>query len=153
MQSPSWEASSDSQSRNSPPFMGPEVLLPPPIAVLSQNFPPYFPKTHSSIILPFTPRPSLQFFRPQLCMHFSSFPSFCIPRPSNHPWFDHPSNVWWRVRIKAPHYAVFSSLLPLPPLRPKYCHRYPLPRTPWVYVRPLAWEVKFHTRTKQQVKL
>jgi len=46
--------------------------------------------------------------------HFSSLPH--VPCPSHLPWFDHPNNIWSSFKsYEAPHYTLFSSLLPLPP--------------------------------------
>jgi len=68
-QSPSWEANSHLTGQEIPRFLyDPKVHYrvhksPPLVYVLSQmhpvhTFPPYFPKIHSNIIFPSTPRSS-----------------------------------------------------------------------------------------------
>jgi hypothetical protein len=47
---------------------------------------------------------------------------------------------------EAPHYAVFSSLLSLPPFSPKYLPQHPILEDPYF---PLVSETKFHTHVKE----
>jgi len=67
-------------------------------------FPPYFPKIHSHVILPSTPRSS-KWFRPfrfsnQIIVCASHLFHACyLPRPSRLPWFDHPNNIWWSLQV------------------------------------------------------
>jgi hypothetical protein len=72
---------------------------PPPDPILSQLKPvhpidPYLPKVHLNVILPPTPRSfqwSLTFGTP--------FPHAChVFRPPHPPWFNHPSNIRWRIQ-------------------------------------------------------
>jgi hypothetical protein len=62
------------------------------------------PKTHINTIIPSTPTSS-EWPRPFKLSNQNfgpiSHPShtFYMPRPSHHPWFDHRTNIWWRVQI------------------------------------------------------
>jgi hypothetical protein len=53
-----------------------------------------------------------------------------MSHPSHPPWFDHPDNIWWSVKVIK--LLIVQSF-------PSSC--------------PLVWETKLHTHTKQQVKL
>jgi hypothetical protein len=68
------------------------------------NFPPFFSKIHSNIILhscigissgyiPFT------FSNQNIVCIFHLSHSCCMSHPSHPPWFDHPNNVWWIVQV------------------------------------------------------
>jgi hypothetical protein len=62
-----------------------------------------YPKIHSNIILPFTPR---SYERSLLCrdsdenfVYIFHLSHAChIPHPSHTPWLDHPHNIWWSVK-------------------------------------------------------
>jgi hypothetical protein len=56
-----------------------------------------------------------------------------------------------RTSYEAPHYAIFSILLPLPPSKVHIFSSAPCSQTPSVYVLPLVWGTKFHTHTKQHI--
>jgi hypothetical protein len=78
----------------------------PLVPILSQmnpvhNFPPYFPKIRSNIILPSSPR-STDFFPSIFYSIFciSHFSHACYTHRQSHPpWFDHPNINSWRVQI------------------------------------------------------
>jgi hypothetical protein len=70
-------------------------------------FPPYFPKIHSNIILPFMPRYkwSISFMFPYnnfVCISYLSHTSY-MHGPSHCPWFDHSITIFgeafklWRL--------------------------------------------------------
>lgn len=50
--------------------------------------------------------------KPRVCIYFLSH-TFHMFRPSKIPWFDHPNNTWWRVKIM----KFLSMLFP-----PSYLH-------------------------------
>ena len=81
-----------------------------------------FFKIHCNIILQTLPRCSkwtVQGFWLKLCMHCWSLP--CVlhappTHPSDPPWIDHHSNIWWEVQtLETPHNEFLSSLLLLLP--------------------------------------
>jgi len=69
--------------------------------------------------------------------------------PSHTTSFDHLT-----IFCEAPHYAVFSILLPIPPSYVKIFSSGPCSQTHSAYIYlPLVLWTKFHTHTKQQVNL
>jgi len=74
------------------------------------------------------------------------------PHLSHHPWFDHPSSIWWGVQI----ITLLMQFSPVSchflPLRPKYLPQYPQPvltlmrQTNFKY-----FKTKLHTHTKLQL--
>jgi hypothetical protein len=54
---------------------------------------------------------------------------------------------------EAPHYAIFSTLLPLHPSSDQVFSSEPCSQTPLVYVSPLMSETKFRTHTEPEAKL
>jgi hypothetical protein len=85
---------------------------PPPVPIPSQvhsvhTFPPCFPKIHSNIILPSTPRSS-QWSHPfrfsnQNILRVPIVHACYMPRPSHHP-----NNIWCRVQVTEPLVMQFS---------------------------------------------
>jgi hypothetical protein len=68
----------------------------------SPQLPTLFPKIHSNITFPSTPRYSewsLPFvFSNQIIVFISHLSlAYYMFHPSRPPWFDHPDNIWWRV--------------------------------------------------------
>jgi hypothetical protein len=102
----------------------------PLVSILSQmnpvhTVPPYFPKTHSKIILPSTLRSSdsslpFRFYNLNIiCISHLSH-ACCMSRPLHPPWFDHPNNNWcfsWCSLFHTP--ATF-----------RYCPQYPVLKNP-----------------------
>jgi hypothetical protein len=73
-----------------------------------------------------------------------------VPHPSS--WFNHPNNIWilWIMKLS------WCSCLHSPVtacLRSKYSPQHHVLKHSQIYVFPSAWETKFHTHIKQQVKL
>jgi len=58
-----------------------------------------------------------------------------------------------RASYEAPHYAVFSSLLPLPPSKVQIFSSAPCSQIPSIYVLLLVWRIKFHIHTKPVVNV
>jgi len=164
-ESPSWEASSHSASQEIPHLLWNLKVhyrlhkSPSLVPVLSQmhplyTFPNYFPKIHSKTIFLFTTRSyawSLHFkFSDQNLVSISHLSHACYMSQTSHSTsFDHPNNIWWSVKVVK--LIIIQS-------SPASCHFLPLkskysPQMPWIYVLPLVWETKFHTHTKQQVRL
>jgi hypothetical protein len=68
-----------------------------------------FPKIHTNIILPSTPRFTnhlslslLQVFRPKLCMHFSPVPCVLHAPPVSFPLISSPQNICWSALTLLP---------------------------------------------------
>lgn len=75
--------------------------------------------------------------------------TYYMPCLHNRPYLEHSNNTLWRQNYKAPHYAVFCSLL-LPP--PSWIQHFPLSNcseTTSVCVFQLAGQSKIHIHTKQ----
>jgi len=69
----------------------------------SRHRPPSFPKIHSYIVFPSTPRSSEWThsfrFSDQNTVCISHQPhAYYMTRPFHSPWFHHPNNVWWSVQ-------------------------------------------------------
>jgi len=82
---------------------------PPLVPILSQKhpvhiFPHYFPKIYSNIILPSILRSSewslpFRFSNKNIvCTSHRSHACY-IPCPSHPPWFNHPNNIWWSIKV------------------------------------------------------
>jgi len=73
-----------------------------------------------------------------------------MPYPSHKPWHHNPYNILWSVQVnEAPHYSHFQLPATSSLLGPNI-----LISTMFSDVLiPFMWEIKFHTCTKQQVKL
>jgi len=81
---------------------------PPMVPILSEMHPVHtlpdsFPKIHSNIIF-LTTHTSSEWSLPFkysdqsfVCIYLSR--ECYIPRPSRPPWFCHPNNIWWSVRV------------------------------------------------------
>jgi len=63
------------------------------------NFPSYFPKIDSNIILPSTLISSLHVLGPKFCTHFFLSQACYIPCPSHLSQFGHPNNIRWSVQV------------------------------------------------------
>jgi len=114
-QSPLWEADSHSACQEIPLLLwNPKVHFrvqknQPSFSILSQMnpvriFSPYFPKIHSNIIFPLTPRSSEWFlpfrFSDQNIVWISRLPHSCyMPRPRYRPSFDRPNDIRWSVQV------------------------------------------------------
>jgi hypothetical protein len=119
-----------------------------------------FPKLHSNIIFPSTPRSS-KWFLPFTfsneniaCVSHVSNPC-CLPSSSYFPWFYHPNNSRWSVQVTKL-LIIQSSPASHPFHPPSYVQVFscaPCSQTLSIYVLSLVWEIRFHTHTKQQVKL
>jgi len=112
------------------------------------TFPPYFPKVHSNIMFPCTSRSSerslsFRFSDQNFVMHFSS-PLYVLHAPFIPQWY-----LVRCTSYEAPHYAVFSSLPPLPPSEVQMFSSAPCSQTPPICVPSLLWQAKFHTHTKK----
>jgi hypothetical protein len=132
---PSWEPKSCSASRAITRILRkPKVhyrihKCPSPVHNLSRinlvQAPSNFLELHFNITIPYTPRSSkwslsLRFPHPNP-VRISSVSHMChMPRPSQPSWFDHPTNIWWGVRVikllfmqscPFPCYPVFLSTL------------------------------------------
>jgi len=157
---PSWEANSYSVSREIPRLLGtPKVhyrvhnspwLVCPEADRFSPHLPPWFPKIHSNII--FRVLSCFQVSRSQFCIHFSSRACY-VSHPSHSPVFDtliisgdvyklwssslcslfHPSAILSVLGSNTLISILFSETL--------NC------------VLLFVWETKFHTHTKQQIRL
>jgi hypothetical protein len=77
----------------------------------------------------------------------------CILYPFHHPWLFTLIIFGEERSYGAPHYAVFSNLLPFHPSCVQIFCLAPCSQTPSVHVFPLMSETKFHTHTKLQEKL
>jgi hypothetical protein len=119
-QSP-WEANSHSGSQDTPrllwnPKLHYSVYNSPPVAYILRQihsvhtFPPCFPKIHSNIILPFTPKSSEWSspfrFSDQTCVCISHLSDACyVSFPPHHSWFDHPNMCGKSSRLHCPYWA------------------------------------------------
>jgi hypothetical protein len=93
----------------------------------------------------------LQVYVPKFCLHFISLPSATAP-----PISPCLSRYFWQhlarstncdaLSCNCVHTAVTSSLLQI--FSSAFCSQ-----TTSVYLRPLMWEIKFHSNIKQQTKL
>jgi hypothetical protein len=79
---------------------------PPLVPILSQvnpvNFPHYFSKINSNIIIPSVPTSSRGLFPsgfPTKSLYSRLFHACYILRTSHLTWLDHPNNTWWSVQI------------------------------------------------------
>jgi hypothetical protein len=81
---------------------------PPVVPVFSQmhpvhNFSPYFPNIQSNITLPSTPRSSALSLRFNYNQNFVRIFHLChashTSRQSHPPWYDHPNNIWWSIKV------------------------------------------------------
>jgi hypothetical protein len=86
------------------------------------------------------------------CQHFvfisHIYHACCMPRPSHHPSFGHPSNMKWSVEV--------MKLLTMQSSPASYVHLFssaPCSQTPSTCVLSLVWKTKFYAHTKQLVKL
>jgi len=108
-QSPSWKANTHTASQEIPHLLwnpkvnylvhkGPSLVLPLSQAHPAHNFPPYFPKIHST---PKTSKWSLTFsiYNQNIVCISLIFHACYMPRPSNPPWFDQPNNTWRKVEV------------------------------------------------------
>jgi len=87
-------------------------------------------------------------------MHFSSHPCMLHVHSSHSYWFDSPSNICWSVEvIKLLTLQSFHVSHIFLCLHSKYSHQAACSQTRSVHVLPLVWEIKFHSRTKQEGKL
>jgi len=122
-----WKEAGTVKSRNSHLRWNPKVHYRvhknlTPIPILSQmhpvyTFPPCFSRIHSKYY-PSTYTWSSEWslpFRFSNQNFFSSLPCVLHALPSHHPSLYHPSNLVNHTSYEAPHYEVFSNLLPLPP--------------------------------------
>jgi hypothetical protein len=72
-----------------------------------------------------------------------------MSRSSYPPWLDHPNNIRWKVQ----------AMKLIMQFSPTTCHflpvssKYSSSQSPSIYAFPLMWYSKFHTQTKQKVKL
>jgi len=113
---------------------------PPLILIMRQmhsvhSLPPYFPKTHSNIIVLCTPRSSkrsLPFrFSNQniICISHFSHPCY-MPRPSHPPRLDNPNNIWWSAQVRK---LLIKQSFPISrhflSLRSEYSPQYPVSNT------------------------
>ena len=141
----------------------PHSQVPKPVPILSQinlvhASPSHFLNIHLNIKFPSTPgswkvASYPQISPPKPCIHLS--PHTChMSRPSHSSRLDHPNNIGLRVQI-IKFLIMYFSPLPcyLVPFRPKYSSSAPYSQTPSAYVPPSSCETKFHTHTKQQVKI
>jgi hypothetical protein len=108
-QSPSWEANSHSDSRETPRFYGTRRFLPrsqgpatdsyPELDAANPHLPTIFPK-----ILPSTPRSSkwslpFRFSNQKYYICYSSISHSCyIPLLSHPAWFYYPNNIRWNIQ-------------------------------------------------------
>jgi hypothetical protein len=113
------------------------------------NFPHYFPKIHSNIIIPSTSRSSnwsLPFrFPNQNFIYISHLSHVCyMPYPYN-PWCDHPNNIWLCIQVLKflimQSYPAHHHFLPL---RSKYSPKHPVLKIPSIYIPPLLWKTVSH---------
>ena len=160
VQSPSWESNWFAASQEIPRILwNPKVSVP----ILGQPNPVHIPTSHLleihlNIIHPSTPR------SPQRSRSLR-FPHQDPIRPLSSPYAPHaqpisffsilsPAQYWLRsTGHLAPRYAV-SSIPPLP--RPSYVQIFsstPYSQTPSASFPPAMSATKFHTHTKQRVKL
>jgi hypothetical protein len=74
-----------------------------------------------------------------------------MPHPSHPPWLDHHNKypIVKRTSYEIPHYAVFSSILPLLPSWVYIFSLSTLLSDISIYAPPLAQEKKSRTHTKQ----
>jgi hypothetical protein len=93
---------------------------------------------------------SFQVFQPKYCLHFSY-----LPCPIHLILLDFITLKYLvkRTTYEAPHYAVFSSLPPLPPSKVQIFSSAPCSQTLSIYVLLLMLQTKFYTYTKQWVKV
>jgi hypothetical protein len=140
-----------SQDRATCPYPEPDESNP--------QFLPYLSKLYSNFILPYTHRSSEWFlpvwFSDQsfvFISHLSPIRAIC---PSHLILLNLISLIIFveRTNYEARHYAVSSSLQPLPYPSVQMFSSAPCSQTSSVYVLPLMWETKFHIQTKQLARL
>jgi hypothetical protein len=108
-----WEANSPSASQEIPPILRNWKHTNYPFRKPEQSshtFPSYF-SIYFNTILPLTPRSSKWLFptgfrTKTLC----AFPLSHVPHipPISRPWFDHPTDAWWKVQLMKFHITQFS---------------------------------------------
>jgi hypothetical protein len=113
-----------------------------------------FSKTHYNFIFPLTSRFSFR-ISDQNFVRFSHLSHSCyMPRQSYISLLDDSNNIWWSVQVM---------MLPIMQSSWASCHFLPLRykrvssvscfQIPSMYVPYLVWQNRFHTITKQEVKL
>jgi hypothetical protein len=89
-----------------------------------------------------------QVFQPKYFMHFSFLPCKLHAPPISFSLISSPKYLAKRKIYEAPHYAVFSGLVPLPPSQVQIFSSSPSSQTPSIYVLFLVLEVKLQKPTK-----
>jgi hypothetical protein len=169
VQIPSWEANSWSASYEIPHLLWNQKVhcrvhkIPPPTSILShmnqiRTLQPYFPKISFNIVLSSTPRSfkwSLSFrLSSQNFVRISHLPNSCqMVCPCHLPLFDDPNNIWWIHIIK----LLIMQFFFHPPVTSSALSLNVLLSSPFSNTVSLCSsinvETKFHTHTKQEVKL
>ena len=119
-----------------------------------QSMPPSnFLKTQFNIILTSSSRSSkCSLTKIQHASLLSPIRATCLS-PSHASWFCYPNGILMCADHSAPHYVVFSTPLLPSPSQVQIFSTALYSQTPSAYVPLSMCETKFHTHTKQQVKL